>query len=846
MTTLTLTINGCSIECPAGKTILEAADAAGIYIPRLCDHPDLPPVRELTWVDSIFQADTRIVGEKPGMKAAEDAPCNLCLVEVEGRSELVNSCITPAEDGMVIQTSTKAVITRRQQALARLLADHPHACLTCAQKEGCSRTECSANVPVEERCCVLLGRCELEKVSDYIGIPGDTPRYIPQHRPVIKDDPLFDRDYNLCIGCLRCVRVCQDVRGVDVLGAVWKDGRAWVGTLKAAGLKQAECRFCGACVEVCPTGALLDKESVPTVRRDVPVPCVGNCPAGIDIPRYVRLIGLGRDREAFDLIRSRVPFPRILGYICFHPCEDVCRRGEIDQPVAICALKRFVADNVADGDSTPMHKQPDTGKKIAVIGSGPTGLTAAYYLSTLGHQVDLFDRADKPGGMLRHGVPDYRLPPEILERDLKVMEKLGINFHMNHRINREFGIEKLKAEGFDAILIAAGTAKSKVLPVENSDLDGIYPGLEFLRSAKLSQEPRLDGNVVVIGGGNVAIDAAMSAFRLGARDVHLVCLESRDKMPAHQWEIAQAEEEGVRIHLSWGPRRFTSGDRRVSGVELIRCTRVFDDQGRFDPQYDEHETDYIPADSVIVTIGQEVDPELFNTIEGLQIGLGNTLKVDDDFTAGIEGVFAAGDVVRGPSSVVEAVTDGRRAAAAIDRYLGGKGLPEITPDLSGLDNPQLDTPAEAIQRPRQTVRTADPAKRKSGFDLIEQTFKKQTARSEAQRCLQCHLRQLITPVTLPPEPWQHLEKEAVESVPKTEGVFQLLNAEKKTIRITGTPNLHQSLTECLEHPGDAKFFICEEDPMYTKRESELIQQHLQEYGEMPGGGGGDDDLDDLF
>ncbi|GAI24531.1 unnamed protein product, partial [marine sediment metagenome] len=272
-----------------------------------------------------------------------------------------------------------------------------------------------------------------------------------------------------------------------------------------------------------------------------------------------------------------------------------------------------------------------TGKMIAVIGSGPAGLTAAYYLSTLGHQVDLFDQADKPGGMLRFGIPDYRLPPEILERDLRVLEKSGINFHMNHRFDREFGIDQLKAQGFDAILIAAGTAKSKTLPIENSDLDGIYPGLEFLRSAKLSQEPRLGGNVAVIGGGNVAIDAAMSAFRLGASEVHLVCLESREEMPAHEWEIAQAEEEGVRIHLSWGPRRFTSGNGRVSGVELIRCTRVFDDQGRFDSQYDENQTDYIPADSVIVTIGQDVDPELLHTVEGLQQGPGNTLKVDENF-----------------------------------------------------------------------------------------------------------------------------------------------------------------------------------------------------------------------
>jgi len=842
----TLTIDGHTIECAEGRTILEAADTAGVYIPRLCHHPDLPPVRDVIWADSIHQGDTIITGEKAGNHAGEVAHCNLCLVEVEGQTEPVNSCITSVEDGMVVRTDTTEVIGRRKKALARILADHPHACLTCAQKEGCSRTDCSTNVPVDERCCILLGRCELGKVSDHIGIPGDTPKYVPQHHAVIKDDLLFDRDYNLCIGCLRCVRICRDVREIDILGAVWKENRAWVGTKNSGGLKEAECRFCGACVEVCPTGALLDKESAAAVRRDAPLPCVGNCPAGIDIPHYLRLIALERDREAMEVIRSRVPFPGILGYICFHPCEDVCRRGDIDQAVAICALKRYVADNVSENDFLLSRKQPDTGKKIAIIGSGPTGLTAAYYLGIAGHAVDIFDRAAKPGGMLRHGIPDYRLPPEVLDRELKILEKIGIHFNLNHLIDSGFGISELKNQGFDTVLLAAGTSASKKLPVENADLGGVYLGLEFLQSAKLAREPRLEGNVVVIGGGNVAIDAAMTAFRLGADDVHLVCLESRDEMPAHGWEITQAEEEGVQIHPSWGPIRFTSDNGRVSGVELKRCTRVFDDSGRFDPQYDENETNHIPADFVIVTIGQEVDRDLFDGVDGVQRGPGGTLKADNDFAVGIDGVFAAGDVVRGPSSVIQAIADGRQVAEVIDRYLGGDGNFDVVVDPARADNPKLSTPSETIKRPRQAPNTANPNKRKSGFGLIEETFPEQTARLEAERCLLCHLRQTITPVLLPPEPWLPLDQENVESVPQTEGVFQLLNAEKKVIRICGTMNLRQDLAECLDNSGDASFFIWEEDPMYTKRESELIQQYLQEHGELPGGAGGDDDLDDLF
>ena len=844
MTDISITIDGRTIECTSGMTVLEAADAAEIYIPRLCHHPVLPPASKVTWSEVVYQVDHKIECETSAEKTGDDGHCNLCLVEIEGVPEPVNACLTTVEAGMVVHTDSNAVSRRRKESLAKILTDHPHACLTCAQKQGCSRVDCSSNVPVDERCCKLLGNCELEKVADFIGIPGDTPKYVPKQYPTDKDGPLIERDFNLCIGCLRCVRVCRDVRGADVLGAVWKDDRAWVGTLTGEGLKEAECRFCGACVEVCPTGALMDKEGIATAKQEAP--CTSACPLGIDIPRYVRLIALGRDHEALELIRSRTPFPAILGYVCFHPCEDVCRRGELDQPVSICALKRFVAEAEANGDSMPLTKQPDSSKKVAIIGSGPAGLTAAYYLATVGHEVAIFDNSDKPGGMLRHAIPDYRLTPEILDREMEFLGKLGVIFHGNSRIGGDLTVGELKSRGYDAVLIATGTPISKRISVDGAELEGVYPGLEFLRSAKLSHEPRLDGSVVIIGGGNVAIDAAMTAVRLGAEQVHLVCLESRTEMPAHEWEIAQAKEEGVVVHCSWGPKRFTAEAGRVTGVDLVRCTNVFDEQGRFSPQFDENETCHIPTDAVVVTIGQEVDQGLSAAFGGATPGPEGTLTVDEDNALGPGGFFAAGDVVRGPSSVVDAMADGRRVAEKIDVYLGGSGLPDVQIDTAAADEAVLDAPIETMQRGRQTATVAAPDERISDFRMIEQTYSAETARAEADRCLRCHLRQMIRPVVLPPELWLPFNTEAVAAVPPVEGVFQLLDAEKKVLAITGSPDLHQSLSEKLVSPGEAVFFIFEEDPMFTKRESELIQQYLQEHGELPGSGVGGDDLDDLF
>ncbi|MFH1700925.1 MAG: FAD-dependent oxidoreductase [Candidatus Zixiibacteriota bacterium] len=842
MPDIKINIDGVSVSSAEGKTILEVADGAGIYIPRLCHHPDISPSDKVTWADSIYQTNIEINSEKTDESAGENGHCNLCIVEVDGQPEPVNSCVTEVIDGMNISTTSEKLIKKRRDSLSKILSDHPHACLTCAQKEGCSRTDCSSNVPVNERCCPLLGHCELEKISDYIGIPGETPKYIPQNRPISSNVPFFIRDYNLCVGCLRCVRICDDIHQADILGAVWKDSGAWIGFNDETDSEKSICRNCGACIEICPTGAMRDKEGVTPVQAGKALPCVSSCPAGIDIPRYLHFIARGEYQKALEVICAKVPFPGILGYVCFHPCESGCRRSEIDKPVAICDLKRFAAEKVGHLDFLLSNKKQSTGKKIAIIGSGPAGLTSAYYLAMQGHAVEIFEKENQPGGMLRHGIPDYRLPQDILDRELKTIEKLGIKIHPNNEFGDTAGIDKLKADGYDAMLIAAGVSASKILNIENSNLNGIYPALDFLKSAKLSHEPKLTGQVIVIGGGNVAIDAAMTASRLGANEVTLVCLESREEMPAHKWEIAQAEEEGIKIENSWGPRKFISDGEKLAGIEFIRCTRVFDEKNRFNPQFDENESKEIAAEAAIVAIGQEVDEKL-NSYFSDKFGINIEQAIDIEVS---ENVFVAGDVMRGPTSVIDAIAEGRIAVDRIDKFLGGSGIPEPDFNNSEYEYSRIEIPHDAFQHSRTVVDSVNPEKRKSNFNLITVTMDEEHAVRESRRCLQCYQRQRISPVTLPPEPWLPLNQESIESLPNAEGVFRLLDESKKVIRISGVSNIRNGLSECLGNPGEARWFIWEEDPMYTKRESELIQQYLQEHGEMPGGGGGEDDLDDLF
>ncbi len=461
--------------------------------------------------------------------------------------------------------------------------------------------------------------------------------------------------------------------------------------------------------------------------------CSDACPAHVNVPEYVALIADGRFAASLEVIRRRNPFASVCGRACDHPCQTFCRRGDLDEPVSIRHLKRYVTDIEDELPDRPSlaWRGPRHGK-VAVVGSGPGGLTAAYFLALAGRQVTVFEATDEPGGVLRTGIPAYRLPPEALDRDIEYIRRCGVEIVTGRRIE---SLQELRDNGYDAIFLAVGAHKGRKLDVPGGDKEGVVDALAFLREVKTGRLQRLSGPAVVIGGGNAAIDAARTALRLGAEPVTLLYRRGREEMPAIREEIEMAEMEGVQMHFLLSPIAI-EGDRRVGGVVCAKMRLgAAGEDGRRRPEPIEGSEVRYEAAHVLVAIGQSADLELAEVDDKLIIRRG-WVEVDPvTHRSGAGDVFAGGDVVTGPSTIVEAVGAGQRAAMAIDRYLGGRG--ELPPD-HGWAPPCKPTDEEAAV-PHQSVPRAVKEPGEGNFDEVLQGYTRQAAVNEARRCLRCDL-----------------------------------------------------------------------------------------------------------
>lgn len=476
---------------------------------------------------------------------------------------------------------------------------------------------------------------------------------------------------------------------------------------------------------------------------DCIAPCQLACPAGIDIQGFIALIADGQYEEALKLIKETMPLPAVCGRVCPRFCEQECRRNLVDEPLAIMALKRFVADyDLTNGPYIPEVK-PATGRKVAVVGGGPAGLSAAYYLAQEGHRVTIFDAGPELGGMLRYGIPEYRLPKELLDKEIATITALCAEVRLNVRLGRDFTIESLRKDGYDAVFIALGAQASQKMRVEGEELANVFPGIQFLRDAALHKRVEVGRRVIVVGGGNTAIDAARTALRLGASEVTIVYRRSRDEMPASDEEVKQAEQEGVRFHFLAAPVRLLGENDRVTSVECIKMRLAEpDSSGRRRPLPVEGSEFTIETDTVIAAIGQVLDASAFG--EGGQMALNpkGCVQVNEQtLETAVAGVFAGGDCVSGPATVVQAVAAGRRAALSINQYLKGEPIAPLSKPFNcskgRLDEIDRAEYATTEKVPRTEMPLLSPSDRRDNFCEIELGFDELMAKREAMRCLSC-------------------------------------------------------------------------------------------------------------
>jgi NADPH-dependent glutamate synthase beta subunit-like oxidoreductase/NAD-dependent dihydropyrimidine dehydrogenase PreA subunit len=507
-------------------------------------------------------------------------------------------------------------------------------------------------------------------------------------------------------------------------------------------------------------------------------PCMMACPAHTNAGRYVALIAEGRFEEAYRYAREPNPLASICGRVCAHPCETACRRGQIDKPISIRALKRFLTERHGPEskhrvDINTGRGQTKLGKKIAVVGGGPVGLSAAHDLALMGYSVTIFEAAPVAGGMLYLGIPEYRLPRDVVEAQVReILETGDITLKLNHAAGRDFQVNELRQQGFDAVLLAIGAHRSRDLSIPGVDLDGVHRGIDFLLNVNLGYKFTIGKNVLIIGGGNVAMDVArsaarevvrqhaggveelapsdenvaavaaremvdisLSALRMGAREVHVVCLEKREEMPAALEEIEEAENEGVILHPGFGPKRVIGREGKAVALEVHQTKYVFDERGRFNPAFVENSDSQIECDTVIMAIGQAPKLDFLRPEDGVEISPRGLIAVNPQtLMTSSAGIFAGGDCVFGPRLIIDSVADGKRAAVGIDEFLRGGKHPEPMIEVTTLQRHSM--PLELMDLVRRPIPML-PLDRRTGVTEVEIGYDEQTAMAEAQRCLRC-------------------------------------------------------------------------------------------------------------